>query len=150
MPLDIFHKDEYKELVRDHIYNTIAFLLENGVEFSVAAELRHTNFSPELPSDIISGFGDVVLFVMAGYTYESAHLDEDRFYFEAGFGAEGFGSNISIPLLAIKQIFVDEYPIAINITEPIREKAAQTTPDRSMEALLSNPENLKLLKKSKK
>ena len=149
MPLEPFHTDTYKRLIQQHLYNTIAFLLENGIEFSLAAEIRHTTFSPELPTEITEGFEPVVLFVMAGYTFESAHLDEEQFYFEAGFGAEGFGSQVSIPLLAIKQIFVDEYPIAINISEPIRERAAQQHVDHSMEALLNNPENQKLLKKKK-
>ena len=150
MPLESFHTDTYKLLIKEHLYNTVAFLLENGIEFSIAAEVRHCQFSPELPSEITTAFESVVLFVMAGYTFESAHLDEEHFFFEAGFGAEGFGSHVSIPLLAIKQIFVDEYPIAINITEPMREKATQTTVNRSMEALLNNPENKKLLQKSKK
>jgi hypothetical protein len=150
MPLEQFHTDTYKLLIQDHLYHTITFLLEHGIEFSIAVEIRHTDFSPELPRDIMSTFESVALFVMAGYTFESAHLDESSFYFEAGFGAEGFGSQVSMPLLAIKQVFVDEYPIAINISEPLREKAKQTIPNRSMEALLSNPENKKLLIKSKK
>jgi len=150
MSLELFHTNEYKHLIKDHLYHTIAFLLENGMEFSLAAEIRHSSFSPELPSTITSEFDAVVLFVMAGYTFGSAHLDEDNFYFEAGFGPEGFGSHVTIPLLAIKQIFVEEYPIAINISEPMREKAAQTTIDHSMEALLNNPQNQKLLKKQKK
>jgi len=150
MALELFHTDAYKHLIKEHLFNTITFLLENGAEFSLAAEMRHTRFSPDLPAHITETFDEVVLFVMAGYTFESAHLDETHFYFEAGFGAEGFGSQVSIPLLAIKQLFVDEYPIAINISEPIREKAVQTTSDHSMEALLNNPENQKLLKKQKK
>ncbi|NKQ40900.1 MAG: hypothetical protein HF962_04945 [Sulfurovum sp.] len=150
MPLEIFHTDEYKSIIKDHLFNTMAFLLENGVEFSIAAEIRHIGFSPELPSDIISGFGDVVLFVMAGYTFESAHIDDDHFFFEAGFGADGFGSHVTVPILSIKQVSVDDYPLAINISEPAREKAKKTTVNKSMEALLNNPENKKLLKKAKK
>ena len=150
MALESFHTNKYKILIRTHLFQTIAFLLEEGIEFSIAAEIRHTTFSPELPSDITESFGDVVLFVMAGYTFESAHLDDAHFFFEAGFGTEGFGSHVTIPLLAIKQVFVDEYPIAINISEPMREKAVQTEVNHSMEALLKNPENQKLIKKQKK
>jgi len=150
MPLEPFHTDTYKRLIQEHLYNTIAFLLENGIEFSLAAEIRYTDFAPKLPADIMEGFEPVVLFVMAGYTFESAHLDEEHFFFEAGFGPEGFGSHVTIPLLAIKQIFVEEYPIAINISEPIRKRPARQHANRSMEALLNNPENQKLLKKSRK
>jgi len=150
MSLELFHTNEYKHLIQSHLYQTIAYLLEQGIEFSLAAEIRHSTFSPVLPAHISESFGDVVLFVMAGYTFESASLDETHFYFEGGFGEEDFGSHVTLPLLAIKRVFVDEYPIAINITEPIREKATQTVTNHSMEALLNNPENQKLLKKSKK
>ncbi len=150
MSLEPFHTDEYKLLIKAHLHQTIAFLLKHGIEFSIAVEIRHTSFSPELPHEITEAFDPVVLFVMAGYTFGSAYIDEDTFHFEAGFGAEGFGSHVTLPLLAIKQIFVDEYPIAINISEPIREKATQTTSNHSMEALLNNPENKKLLKKKRK
>ncbi len=150
MSLESFHTNKYKLLIQDHLYQTILFLLEEGIEFSVAAELRYCSFSPELPSQITAAFGEVTLFALAGYTFETAELDEADLYFEAGFGAEGFGSHVHIPLLAIKQLFVEEYPIAINISEPIREKAAQTETHSSMEALLNNPENQKLLKKQKK
>ncbi len=150
MSLEIFHTDTYKLLIQEHLSHTLSFLLENGVEFSIAVEIRHSQFSPELPHEITDAFESVVLFVMAGYTFESAHLDNSHFYFEAGFGTEGFGSQVTLPLLSIKQVFVDEYPIAINISEPLREKATQTTQNHSMEALLNNPENKKLLKKSRK
>ena len=150
MSLEIFHTDRYKTLIQTHLHETVAYLLEQGVEFAVAAELRHILFSPELPTAITESFGDVALFVLAGYTFGSAHLDETHLYFEAGFGAENIGAELTIPLLAIKQLFVDDYPIAINVSEPMRPKAAQSTIDRSMEALLNNPENKKLLRKSKK
>jgi len=154
MQLEIFHTDTYKELSQTHLFNTISFLLDEGVEFSLAVELRHITFEPVLPSSIMEEFGDVVLFVMAGYTFETLQLDDTDLYFEAGFGAEAIGSRLSLPLLSIKQLFVEEYPIAINITEPFRLKATQTqpkrSPDHSMEALLNNPKNKKLLQKSKK
>jgi len=149
MPLESFHTEAYKALIQEHLYNTILFLLENGIEFSLAAEIRHCTFSPDLPSEITETFEDVVLFVMAGYTFESAQVDEEHFFFEAGFGASGFGSHVTIPLLAIKQIFVEEYPVAINISEPRRQKITQQNNTLSMEALLKNPENKKLLKKIK-
>jgi len=150
MSLELFHNSQYKLLIQEHLYRTIVFLLEHNIEFSIATEIRHVSFSPKLPSTIIKSFESVVLFVMAGYTFESAHIDTKHFYFEAGFGEEGFGSHVTMPLLAIKQIFVNDYPIAINISEPLREKVLHTTPEYSMKALLKNPENQKLLKKSQK
>ena len=145
MNLELFHTDEYKSLIKDHLFNTVAFLLDSDIEFAIAVEMRHVSFEPILPSYISSGFNAVSIFVMAGHTLDSAYLEEDDLFFEAGFGEEGIGSTLRVPLLSIKQILVDDYPIAINISEPKR-KAAKPKQNNSMEALLSNPENKKLLK----
>jgi len=136
--------------MRDNIYNVIAYLLEYQVEFGVAAEMEYVTIEPMLPRDIRAGFGDVSLFVLSGYTLESAYLDDGLLCFEAGFGAENIGADVAIDLLAIKQVVVDEYPILINISSPIPFVSAQHASDRSMEALLSNPENKKLIKNVQK
>ena len=150
MALSLFQTDPFRALMRDHLYNTLAFLLEEGQEFAVAAEMEYLDFDPELPREIRRGFGEVALFVLAGYTFESAHFDQDYLYFEAGFGEENIGAFVSIPLLAIRQIFVGEYPIAVNITAPAPFVDNRAKADHSMEALLRNPENQKLIKSIKK
>ncbi len=147
MSQEAFHANKYKSIVQEYIRSTINYLLESGIEFSLTAQTRYVSFDPQLPSSISNDFKDIVLFVMAGYTFESSRLDGDAFVFEAGFGVDGFGSKVTTPLLSIKQIFVDDYPILVNITEPIREKAVQTKVNKSMEALLNNPKNKNLLKK---
>jgi hypothetical protein len=90
---------------------------------------------------------------LSGFTFESAQLNEDQFSFEAGFGSENFGSMVSLPLLAIKQIFVGDNPIVINLANPVIEsrekKEGSASKKSSMEALLNNPENKKLLKNKK-
>jgi hypothetical protein len=149
--LELFQTDTYRSLIRDHLYNTLVFLLEEGQEFSVAAEVEHIQIDPPLPRSIVKGFGETALFVLAGYTFESAWVDESHLVFEAGFGEDNIGAHVSIPLLALKQIFVDEYPVVINIVSPspfVTEE--KTSPDHSMDALLRNPENQKLLKGIKK
>ncbi|MCD8478145.1 MAG: hypothetical protein LRY68_09910 [Sulfurospirillum sp.] len=70
--------------------------------------------------------------------------------FEAGFGNENFGSLVSVSLDAILQIVVEEVPVFINLSTP--SKVVNKVPKekgikRSMEALMSNPENQKLIKK---
>ena len=148
---DPFQTEEYSRIQEEHLYRSIAYLLERGIEFAVAAEVEYLEFEPPLPEEIYGRFSPVSLFVLTGYTYESSHLEEEALLFEAGFGEENFGSHVSVPLLAIKQLIVGEYPIAINIAEPAPEEEREA-PDtsRSMEALLNNPENLRLLKKRKK
>jgi hypothetical protein len=79
-------------------------------------------------------------------------MDEENLYFEAGFGAENFGSNVTVPLYAIMQILVDDNPIFINLSYPPvkEEKEEDKGLEKSMKVFISNPENEKLLKKKKK
>lgn len=153
MTINLFQTSEYRTLIQTHIYQTIDYLFQKNQEFSLACEIKHVTFSPELPSSIQENFDDRVLFVLSGYTFESAHLEEDYFSFEAGFGSENFGSTVSVPLLAIKQIFVGDHPIVINLAQPAlaekETKADKASKKSSMEALLNNPENKKLLNKKK-
>ncbi len=153
MTINLFQTSEYRTLIQTHICQSIDYLFQKNQEFSLACEIKHVIFSPELPSSIQENFDDRVLFVLSGYTFESAQLEEDYFSFEAGFGSENFGSTVSVPLLAIKQIFVGDNPIMINLAQPAlvaketkRDKASN---ESSMEALLNNPENKKLLNKKK-
>ncbi len=151
---------QFREMMQRHIAECIGFLFENNEHFAVACETRHILFDPPLPEHISMHFQETVLFVLTGYTYDVAQIDTENLYFEAGFGEENFGSNVTVPLLAIKQIFVRETPILLNVAEPApqllkadkEEQELRIADDdskrkRSMEALLNNPENQKLLKK---
>ena len=152
MQLDLFQTPAYQKLITSHLEQTIQFLFDNNQEFAIACETKYLLFEPELPQNISEGFGESVLFILTGYTYETAKLEDGHFSFEAGFGEENFGSYVTLPLLAIKQIFVGEYPITINISEPEEApgeagSTQEADSNKSMEALLSNPENKKLLQK---
>ncbi|OQX76249.1 MAG: hypothetical protein B6D54_04280 [Epsilonproteobacteria bacterium 4484_65] len=147
MTINLFQTPEYRTLMEEHIEKTIGYLFNKNQEFSLACEIKYINFNPELPSNIKEAFNETVLFVLSGYTYETAKLDTGYFSFEAGFGSENFGSTVTVPLLAIKQLFVGDNPIVLNLAQPMdKEKVSKKS---SMEALLGNPENKKLLKKKK-
>ena len=145
MPLDNLRQAPFQDIMEDHIFKTIEFLFESNQEFGVACEVSHVEFEPTLPEEILKSLPEVTLFMLANYSFESATLEVDRLQFEAGFGSENFGASVYIPLLAIKQVFVGEYPILINITSPREEVQALD----SMSALLNKPKNAKLLKKRK-
>ena len=73
--------------------------------------------------------------------------------FEAGFGSENFGSLVSVPLISIMQVIIDETPVLINLATP-KEEVTQTESktdengvENSMASFLSNPENSKFIKK---
>ena len=91
--------------------------------------------------------------MIANYSFETASVEEGYLSFEAGFGSENIGALVQVPLSAIRQIYVDEYPILINVapyTKEEKEEVQVNEEENSMNALLNNPENAKLLKKKKK
>ena len=147
MTINLFQTSEYRNIMEEHLIQTIHYLFEKEQEFAIACQVNHLSFSPELPEAIKETFKDTVLFVLSGYTYQSAKIEEKTFTFEAGFGNENFGSLVSVPLLAIKQLFVGETLVMINLADlPYKPDNAQKD---SMEALLSNPKNKMLLKKKR-
>ena len=153
MTINLLQTPEYRTLIQKHIFETIKYLFNKNQEFALACEVKYITFTPDLPEDIKNSFDDKVLFILSGFTFESAQLDEENFSFEAGFGSDNFGSTVSFPLLAIKQLFLGDNPIVINLANPViesdkREKESASKKS-SMEALLKNPENKKLLKNKK-
>lgn len=147
MTINLLQTPEYQKIMTDFIVQTITYLFDKDQEFAIACDTKYINFSPELPSHVSETFKETVLFVLSGYTYTSATLMDDTFSFEAGFGEENFGSTVTMPILAIKQLFVGENPIVINLSHPAIKRPQPSA--NSMEALLKNPENQKLLKKKK-
>ncbi len=147
MTINLFQTSQYRSLMTDHIEKTITYLFGKNQEFAIACEIKYVTFNPDLPTNIKETFNDTVMFILSGYTFETAKLEKETFYFEAGFGENNFGSTVAVPLLAIKQLFVGDHPIVLNLAEPALEK--ETSSKNSMEALMNNPENKKLLKKKK-
>jgi hypothetical protein len=146
MVLENLQNLEFKNIMQEHIYKVVEYLLDESEEFGVACDIEYVDFNPALPDDIQKTLPNITLFMLANYTLESAFIDKNKYLkFEAGFGAENIGAIVTIPLLAIKQIFVGEYPILINIAEPIKDGEDSGDID-SMSILLNNPENAKLLK----
>ena len=154
MTINLFQTAEYKAIMLEHITQTIGYLFTKNQDFALACEMKHIDFNPELPKDVKESFNQTVLFILSGYTLESATIEEGYFSFEAGFGADNFGSVVSVPLLAIKQVLVGDNPIVLNLSEHNPKSDNAQTPNtasskNSMEALLKNPENKKLLAKRK-
>jgi len=149
MTMKILETSQYKELMKEHIYATVEYMFNKNQEFGVACETSEVNFEPDLPTELKASLPEITLFMLANYSFETASIDTEYISFEAGFGAENFAALVHIPLLAVKQLFVEEYPILINVAtmkEEIKEEE-ESQPIDSMAALLNNPENAKLLKK---
>lgn len=153
MSLETLQNTKYRELMQEHILATIEHMFNNNQEFGIACETANVSFQPELPTELKESLPEVTLFMLANYSFETASVDAHYISFEAGFGPENFGALVHIPLLAIKQLFVEEYPVMINVVSLIKEEVIEeekTETVDSMAALLNNPENAKLLKKSRK
>jgi hypothetical protein len=154
MPHKSLETQEFKALMKEHILKIVKYMFSSNQEFSVACEISEIHFEPLLPSEILNSLPEVTLFMLANYSFESASLENNYLSFEAGFGPENIGALVQIPIASIRQIFVGEYPILINVapssqTEDVTEEIIEDE-DNSMNALLNNPENAKLLKKKKK
>jgi len=149
--LENLETNEFKLLMQEHILSTIEYLFNNNQEFAIMCEIAPVSFNPELPLDIMESFSDMTIFMLTNYGFESATIDNNMLIFETGFGSDNIGSVVSIPILAIKQIIIDQYPILINIaSSDIEDEESEVEEQDSMSILLNNPENAKLLKKKKK
>ena len=151
MLYEMIKDEKYTALMNQHIQELLIFLFEQEQNFGILCKIEHLTFEPELPEHIRSEFRPMTLFFLAGYTFESARLEEGVLLFEAGFGEENVGSFVHVPLLSIMQIIVDETPIFVNLSSPkemISNKASkrENGVENSMASFLSNPENQKFIK----
>lgn len=146
---ELLNEKDFSVMMRKHVKDLVEFLLHKGMHFSILTNVNEIEFEPPLPDEIKSSFKPITMFVLAGYTFESCTIDEHELCFEAGFGPNNFGSFVSVPLLSILQIIMDETPVMINlaIEHSVGSKSQKGGVKKSMDALLSNPENEKLLKK---
>ena len=151
---NIVEDRDFAKLMKKNIVDLMVLLFEKEQNFGILCGVEHVEFSPELPEEISAEFRPLTLFYLAGYTFETARIEEDYLVFEAGFGRDNIGSVVSVPLLAILQIIVDETPIFINTAtykeeNNIKEKEVELDDDgvkNSMASFLNNPENSKFLK----
>jgi len=130
----------FKELKANHAKEILTILLERDEPFSILAHLPAINFNPPLPKHITKQFTEIIVFAIANYTLQSAHISDDNFIFEAGFGEENIGSVVTVPVENIIQITQDEVPLFIN--------AAATLPkeEKPKNPFAVNPRNKKFIK----
>jgi len=138
MLYDMLQDDEFRAILKNHCFDILEYLFEKEQEFGVLADVKSISFNPPLPEEIYNAFPEFALFLLQNYTYESAHIEDGKLTFEAGFGPQNFASVVTIPLEAILQIIVDETPIFVNLSASVPKKQKS-----SLEALMSNPQNRK-------
>lgn len=155
MLFDIIKNPTFARLMETHARELLIHLFENNQSFGILCKIEHLTFDPPLPVNISSEFRAMTLFFLAGYTFESARLENNILYFEAGFGQENIGSMVTVPLLSIVQIIIDDTPAFVNLALP-PEKSLSVNIEKnegvknSMSSFLSNPENQKFIKEAPK
>lgn len=148
----VIEDKNFAKVMQKNIQNLIIYLFEKDEHFGVLCKIDQITFEPPLPKEISAEFRSMTLFFLAGYTFDTATILDDNLVFEAGFGTDNFGSIVTVPLLGIVQIIIDETPLLINLANYKKEKKTVKKVDNggvenSMASFLSNPENSKFLKK---
>lgn len=149
---NVIEDRSFAKIMQKNIQNLIVHLFEREQNFGILCKIEHVSFEPPLPKEISAEFRPMTLFFLAGYTFDTANIIDDDLVFEAGFGTDNFGSIVTVPLLSIMQIIVDETPLLINLASYKKEnkivkKVDNGGVENSMASFLSNPENSKFLKK---
>ena len=148
----IIQDAKFGALMKNNIENLIHHFFDTEQHFGILCQIENVSFEPTLPEDINSEFRPLTLFFLAGYTFETAQVVEDMLVFEAGFGVDNIGSIVSVPLLSILQIIVDETPLLINLATyqkktEVKKESGDSGVKNSMASFLANPENSKFVKK---
>lgn len=132
-------------LMQGHCYEIISRLMELKIEFSIVANTKFCSYEPQLPKDLDPSKNPLVLFVLAGYTFESIELDKFKMTFHAGFGPNDFATFVSVDLGAITQIQVENDIIFVNFS--FYQGGEKKIEQNSMNIFLNNPKNKDSLKK---
>jgi hypothetical protein len=147
----VINNKDFTELMQKHMQELIIHFFQKEQNFGILCKIEDALFEPSLPEEIVSEFRPLTLFFLAGYTFETAHVQDDNLIFEAGFGTENFGSLVRVPLVSIMQVIVDETPVMINLATYQPEDKPKKVSDvkgvkDSMASFLSNPENSRFVK----
>lgn len=149
---NLLEQPEFSELLSDHCAEMITYLIDEDIEFSILCSLSDVEFRNKLPESIYATLKPLTLFMVAGYSFESARIREDMVLeFEAGFGRENFGTVVEVPLDSILQVLIGDTVVFVNLTATMPKKKKGTinrgSEERSFDAIFSNPENENLFKK---
>jgi hypothetical protein len=151
MYYNIVNTDDFKEVMSVNLANVIALLVETETEFGILVDMKAVEFEPPLPESI--ELRDPSYFILANYTLQSVVIEEEFIKFEAGFGEEGFGALVTMPLLSIMQVSIEDKAVAINMSPAPTEKPStqklqqEQKKSDSFNAFAANPENAKFFKK---
>lgn len=142
MTKNIIEDEEFKDIQKKHIQETLSYLINKDLEFDIVVNIQALSFTPELPKELKDSLNKFSLFSLVGYTYSTIKLDLDSLSFEAGFGKENFGSLVKVPLHSIFQVIFKENTLAINLSATV-DKFNKDQKTNSLNIFKNNPKNKK-------
>ena len=147
----VINDKDFAYQMQKNIQDLIIHFFDKDQNFGILCKIEDISFNPELPDSINAEFRPLTLFFLAGYTFETARIEGEYLVFEAGFGADNYGSLVTVPMLSIMQVIIDETPVLINLANYEKDRVVKKEVDgdgveNSMASFLSNPENSKFLK----
>ncbi len=149
---NIINDAGFANVMQNNIQEMLIYLFEHEKNFGVLCKIEDVSFDPAVPEEVSAAFHPMTLFFLAGYTFDTARIEDECLVFEAGFGAENFGSLTTVPLLSIVQVIVDETPLLINLatykkqSTNVLKEVDNNGVENSMNSFLANPENSKFIK----
>jgi len=151
---NVIEEKGFAQIMKRSIQDVIIHFFEKEQNFGILCKIDEVEFHPTLPESINTEFRPLTLFFLAGYTFDTARIEDDCLIFEAGFGNDNFGSVVTVPLLSVMQIIIDETPVFINLSVYKEKKVSEekvvvkddTGVQNSMASFLNNPENSKFIK----
>jgi hypothetical protein len=129
---DLLIEDSYKDLTSSHLKQLIEYLHQHDKEFNLTANLACVEFEPQLPQSIYENLGQFTMFSLMNYTFSTLDIKDHKIQFEAGFGAENFGSVCTIPYTGIFQIGIEHSILFINPVAT-KENNCKDTQDKQRE-----------------
>jgi hypothetical protein len=148
-PREFLENKEFIQTVHQSLMQTLLLLFKNDTPFKIVANISRVSFDPKLPASFMQDFKNLTVFLLENYTFSSAKLTNDCLIFDAGFDDGKYVSSVTVPIGAIVQIAIENTPVIVNLSIDT-DKPTSNREERSkesLEALLSNPENQKLVKK---
>ena len=146
MIVDVVEDINYRNLMEEQIQEIIHYLLEHNEEFSITANIKGIEFTPQMPDSIYKNFSKFTMFSLTNYTYSTIVVSNEYISFEAGFGEENFGSTVTIPFYAVFQLVINDSILFVNPTATVEKYFLDdNNQSRSRKAFSMNPKNKGLL-----
>ena len=82
MLYDVLKDRSFANLMQKHIIEILTNLFDQNQNFGILCKIETLTFDPPLPADITAEFRPMTLFFLAGYTFESARIENNNVIFE--------------------------------------------------------------------